>query len=131
MISKFISIKTVMAKIYRDLGINYEIPESSMIEWIAEALSMIGAYSQYEEISECLTLRNGKAKLPCGFEKLVSINYKHLPVYWATNDNANNYQCHDCRIPVCLNGSCDYTFYINNSYIITNINDENDVESNI
>lgn len=125
MISNFISINYVISKIYRDLGSNYELNEGDMYEWIAEALNMIGVYSQYEEISECIHLVNGKAKLPCGFYKLVDVNYKHHPIFWATNTNANNYQCHNCRIPVASSEVNRYTFYINDSYIITNINDEN------
>lgn len=121
MITKFISIKYTIAKLYRDLGINHEIPEGDIIEWCAEALSMIGAYAQYEEVSDCLPIVDGKAKLPCGFDRLVSINYKNQPMYWATNTNAHNYQCNECKIPVCVDGTCEYTFYINNSYLITNI----------
>lgn len=131
MITNFTSIKTLIAKLYRDLNINSEISESDIIEWAAEALSMIGAYSQYNEISHCLKITNGKAKLPCGFYKLVDINYKNQPVYWATNTNAHNYQCHNCRIPVCQDGFCHYTFYINDSYLISNIKDENDQEANL
>lgn len=125
MISGFVSIKVVLAKLMRDLGINEELPEANLIEWAGEALSLIGAYSQYEAISECLTLENGKAKVPCGFHKLVSINYKSYPVFWATNTNANNYQCNNCQIPICSSGICEYTFYLNDSYLITNINDSN------
>lgn len=131
MIKGFVSAKYILAKLYRDLNINEEINESSVWEWIAEALSMIGAYSQYEEISHCLHLVGGKAKLPCGFEKLVDINYKGYPVYWATNTNAHNYQCHNCRIPnlpTGVNNSTPFTFYVNDSYIITNINDEHPTE---
>lgn len=75
MIKGFISGKVILAKLYRDLGINSEINELDVWEWISEALSMIGAYSQYKEISDCLELKNGKGKLPCGFDKLVDINY--------------------------------------------------------
>lgn len=128
MITNFVSIKYTIAKLYRDLGVNYEISEGDIIEWAAEALSMIGAYGQYEEVSHCLTLVNGKAKLPCGFEKLVDINYKNAPVYWATNTNANNYQCDNCKIPTCYNEGCAYTFYINDSYIVSNINDETNLD---
>ncbi len=116
-----ISSKAILAKLYRDLDLNSEINEISVTEWIAEALAMIGAYSQYNEISECLELKNGKAKLPCGFDKLVDINWMGHPIYWATNTNSTNYQCHDCGIPTCQNGRCDKTFYINDSFIITNI----------
>lgn len=110
-----------MSKLYRDLGINYEISESDIIEWTAEALAMIGAYSQFEEISECLPLIGGKAKLPCGFEKLVDISYLGRPVFWATNTNAHNYQCSGCQIQMCDWGQCEQTFYLNDSYLISNI----------
>lgn len=125
MIKSYISAKSILAKLYRDLDLNQEINENSVYEWIGEALSMIGAYSQYKEISHCLTTKGGKAKLPCGFEKLVDINYKGYPVYWATNTNANNYQCHNCRISTSLNQTSQFTFYISDGYIISNINDEN------
>ncbi len=133
MIVGFKSINTILAKLYRDLELNSELSENSVYEWIAEALSLIGAYSQYNEISHCLTLTNGKAKLPCGFYKLVDINYKGHPMYWATNTNAHNYQCHECRIKCCSGGKSEYTFYINDSYLISNIEDDkpNDTEANV
>ncbi len=131
MIKGFVSAKYILAKLYRDLQLNSELPESDCYEWIGEALSMIGAYSQYEEVSKCLPLISGKAPLPCGFEKLVDINYQGLPVYWATNTNAHNYQCEGCRIPRCTNGQCEHTFYVNNNYIITNINNHTNETANI
>lgn len=131
MISGYISAKVVISKLYRDLGINEEIPESSIYEWMAEALSLIGAYSQYNEVSECLTLSSGKAKLPCDFYKLVTINFNGHPVFWATNTNANNYQCDNCQIPICSNGECKYTFYLNDNYLITNIGLAEETEQNV
>lgn len=127
MISGYKNIKEVVAKLYRDLGINEEIPFNSIVEWIAESLNLIGAYSQYEEISDCIELTNGKAKLPCNFYKLVSINYKGYPLHWATNTNAHSYQCSNCQIPICSSGQCDYTFYLNDSYLITNITGDSNI----
>jgi len=131
MITGYISAKTVIAKLYRDLGINEEIPEISIYEWIAESLSLIGAYSQYDEVSDCIELVSGKAKVPCGFYKLVDIRYKGYPVHWSTNTNASNYQCENCQIPLCSNGVCDYTFYMNDNYIITNIGLAEETNENI
>lgn len=131
MINKFVSINSILGKLYRDLDINTEISEASVVEWCAEALSMIGSYYQFEEISECITITNGKVKLPCGFEKLVDVTYNNIPLYWATNTAAMNYQCSNCSIPVCNSGSCDYTFYINNSYLITNIENHDDLEATL
>lgn len=130
MITEFVSFKTIFASLYRNLGTNIELNEQDCIEWGAEALGMIGAYGQYEEISDCITITNGKVKLPCGFDKLVDVSYNNIPLNWATNTNAKNYQCDNCSIPVC-SGSCDYTFYINNSYLITNIENHDDLEANL
>lgn len=124
MITKFKSVNFIIEKIYRDLGANNELPYNDMISWIAEALSFIGVYGQYEEIKCELKLdSNGKVKLPCGFEYLVDINYNNNPVYWATNTNATNYGCNGCKIPCCNEGITGerYNFYINNDYLISNI----------
>jgi len=126
MITGYISLKTVIAKLYRDLGINYELNDNDIIEWTEESLKLIGAYGQFNEVSECITLTNGKAKLPCSFYKLVDVNYKGRVLHWATNTNAMNYQCDNCTIPVC--DTCDLNFYINDSYIITNIATEDTAE---
>jgi hypothetical protein len=123
MINGYISIKNIISTLYRDLGVNTEINESDLVEWSAEALSLIGAYSQYIEISKCLTLKKGKAALPIGFQKLVDVRYNGKPLYWATNTNANNYQCDGCQLSVCNNNE-SLTFYINDNYIITNIKNE-------
>jgi len=122
MIYNFVSAKTVISKIYRDLNITYELNEGEIFEWISEALSLIGAFSQYKEITESLEFKEGKAKLPCGFEKLVDIRYCDKPMYWSTDTNRYKYQCTDCKIPDDYN-CCDsnHTFYINDSYVISNI----------
>lgn len=140
MISGYVSLNTIINTVYRTLGVNYEINQIDCAEWAAESLAMIGAYSQYQETSACLDLVNGKAKLPLGFDKLADIRYKGNAMYWATNTNANNYQCSECQIPICAgskyfpgsdgisaninNSACDNTFYVNDSYLITNITDE-------
>lgn len=124
MIHKFVSLKRIISKIYLYTNTNYEISENFIVELCADALSMIGAYSQYTEVPCELELdKDGRAKLPLAFEKLVDIRYNNNPVYWATNNNANEYGCSDCKIQ-CSN-SAKYTFYINNNFIISNITENN------
>lgn len=118
MIHKYINIKTVISKIYRDIGSTTEINEYDAVEWIAEALEKIGAYAQYEEISDYIELIDGKAQLPLNFHKLTGISYNNKPVSWASKSMADNYDCPDCQIPSCCT---EYNFYINDGYIITNI----------
>ena len=52
-------------------------------------------------------------------------------MHWATNTNAANYQCTNCQIPICSNGRCEYTFYLNDNYVITNINLDTNLEDNV
>ena len=74
MVNGYVSFKTVLNKLYRDLNINVEIQESHVAEWVAEVLSKIGTYSQYQEVKTCLELVNGKAQLPLNFYKIVDIS---------------------------------------------------------
>lgn len=118
----YTSYKELIAKLYRDLGINSEINIGHVVEWVAEILEKIGTYYQYTEIKECLDLVDGKVKLPCNFYRLKDISYQNYTLYWASEGIATNYQCNGCTIPKCCG---DYTFYINDSYIITDIRTEN------
>lgn len=118
MITGYTSVYNLLDKLYRDLGINKEINESSVIEWVNEALLKIGAYAQFIETKKCLELTDGKACLPNGFYKLVDIMYDNKPLHWATNTLVTDYGCEGCTIPKCCT---QHTFYISNNYLITDI----------
>lgn len=119
MINGLVSIKTVIAKLYRDLGLTTEVNEGHVVEWIAEALSMIGSYAQYEQTKTCLEIDdNGRAKLPINFHKIVDIAYQSKALSWASNNLVNDYGCEGCTITTCC---LEHTFYINDCYIVTNI----------
>ena len=118
MVLGYVTIDTVIAKLYRDLGINTEVNEAHIIEWIAEALDKIGSYAQYEELKECLKLENGKVKLPTNFYRIKDIGYNGQPLAWASPSMLTAYGCEGSGIPVCCT---HYSFYIEGCYIITDI----------
>lgn len=120
MIYKFTSAKAVINKIYRDLNLTTEINEAHVYEWIGEVLSVVGAYSQYEENIKIIQLSDGKAQLPANFEKLVYISCGNKPLSFSSSSQLNNYDCPDCKIPTCCT---DYHFYISDNMIITDIKD--------
>ncbi len=124
MITGYTSLGTIIAKIYRTTQSNDEVNFSDCAEFAAEALNLIGAHGIYDEIPACLNITNGKSKLPLGFHKLSNITYNNSPMYWSSNSVATNYSCSNCQIPVCNSGTCDNTFYVNNSYLVTSIKDE-------
>jgi hypothetical protein len=76
MIFPLTSIKVVIAKIIRDLGLNQsndEIPVNDFIEWCAEALLHVGSYTQMKEKVAEIDISDHKGKLPCDFYSMKSI----------------------------------------------------------
>lgn len=121
MISGYTSIKNISARLYAELGISTEISESNVAEWCADALSMIGSFYQYDILNAELEMDEGKTRLPLNYYKLIDIRYNNRPLMWSSNALVRDYDCEDCKIPqFCSN--CDMnSFYINNSFLITDI----------
>lgn len=76
MIYKTTSCKLVIAKIYRDLGLNDPNYEYDLIEWIGEALDFIGAGAQFETKIDTIEVTNFKGMLPVGLVVVNQLRYK-------------------------------------------------------
>jgi hypothetical protein len=130
MITRYKSIKSIIAKLYRDLGSSTEMNESHVVEWIAEALSRIGSFYQYETLNECIEIdESGKAKLPDNFYRLIDISYQGKPLHWASVSALTDYACQGCTVPLTCDNCSNNTFYINDCYLITDIKPQT-VDSN-
>lgn len=70
-----ISIQVVVAKLYRDLGLEDPNYELDFIEWIGEALSFIGSYSQYEQKNATLSVTSYSTTLPNDLIKIQQVSY--------------------------------------------------------
>lgn len=99
MIYKLTSVKTVLAKVYTDLGLGEEnIQLTDMIEWAGEALEKIRAFPVYtnkvtgKENIPLLEIENYQARLPMDCFSVVQIAYTStadgsggfLPMKYAT-----------------------------------------------
>lgn len=122
MINGFVSSKVILSRLYKELGPTVELSESDCIEWMADAMAMIGSYYQYTEFTDMLELDNGRVRLPNNFYRMIDLTYNGSALSWSSNSFVNDYYCDDCELPI----SCctEYNFYINDSYIITNIKTE-------
>jgi len=131
MISGYKSIKTLIAKVYRDLDITEEDRWVSMIEWTAEALQHIGAYSQFRPKTEDLTVTGFRAHLPCDYYKMTQVSYGGVPLLYGTGSfdktkaNQDGVELKttastDTSLP--NPGSIRPVYTINDSYIFTNFN---------
>lgn len=82
---KTTSVKEVIAKIYRDLSLTEETPQIDFIEWAAEALEKIGAFTQLETKTESVTINNYKGELPTDFVYPHIITYNGYPIVQTTS----------------------------------------------
>ena len=63
---KRVGIKRVIEKVYRDWGFNTDIVWADAIEWLSEAINLLGVSMGYEDrMSKELVLTKGRVELPC------------------------------------------------------------------
>jgi hypothetical protein len=116
MTEKNVSVKFILQKLYRDLGTTRELPFDDIVEWTHEALMFIGAYSQFNRTGPIyLDVVNYKASLPCNFHKIEQLSYLGKPIRYS----GSSMDAHHCKD--CVNNRCasDYSYYVNDSYIVT------------
>ena len=80
MIYKFISIKNIAEKIYRDYEFNESLDIDDVVEWGGEALRKINVTQQYQYYIAKLCIENYKDILPCNFYSLEQIYYNGRPM---------------------------------------------------
>ena len=84
MIYKYISIKEIIEGVYRDNAIYEELDIWDIIEWGGEALELIGAGLQYEELIAELCIKEHRAPLPCNLHLSDSVSYNGNPLKQCT-----------------------------------------------
>lgn len=83
-----VSSKYIISKVYRDLDIDKQRDISSnIIEWIAEAMQLIGHHNIYEEKEVELPIIDYKAEIPCDFLELRDISMYGISL--ASSDDRN------------------------------------------
>jgi hypothetical protein len=89
MITKKISVKNIISKVYRDLQLTEEVNWQDMIEWCGEALEHIGAIGQTKRKVCELTVADYKTVIPCDFLEMEQIVYRGAPLRKATSTLGN------------------------------------------
>jgi len=82
---KTVSIKAIIAKLYRDLQLTEEESFTDIIEWASEALDFIHVFPQYEHKEACINVCNHKGELPCDYISLEFLEYKGTGLRYSTN----------------------------------------------
>lgn len=129
---KLTSVKRVIEKVYRDYPFT-DIQWSDMIEWIAEAINLLGVAPSYiDKVSKEITLTNGRGELPCDIIYIKGVrDYATQEVLIRSFDQfhvSNYYRCSDEQV----SQTEDYchpinTYTTNDNFIFTSY-DEGSLE---
>lgn len=126
---KRVGIKRVIEKVYRDWGFNTDIVWADAIEWLSEAINLLGVSMGYEDrMSKELILTKGRAELPCDIMYIRMVrDFNSQEVLVRSFDEfhlSNYYRCDD--EPVSKGNGCAPkvgTYKTNNNFIFTDYNE--------
>lgn len=114
---KYLSIKAIIEKAYRDTGSIFKIDFYEAIEWAGECIELIGCPVQLKDAHECLDIVEFKAKLPCDLHLLLGVRdwETKLPLRYSTDLYHHALVCQEIN-----NCECgDDTFTVNDDYMFT------------
>lgn len=83
--NKFISVKSIIAKLYRDLKLKEEEDFTDIIEWCAEALGFIHVFPQYTSKPDKIDIVNYKGELPSDYINMVAVEHNGYSLSYSTN----------------------------------------------
>ena len=129
---RYISVETIIAKVYRDMGMSDSIDISDAIEWAGEAMDLIGATVYLKEKNSAIDVQDYKAKLPCelhylhtaaGHELILAdeqdcdIKTMSFKAMRYSTDAYHHWKCGKSDDNLCVS---DMTYTINDDYIFPN-----------
>lgn len=76
MVYKTCPIERIMAQVYRDFKPSNSGWVEDAVEWIADAVEIIGSYQSYSEQSIELKSSDYRIKIPCQAEMILGVSYK-------------------------------------------------------
>ncbi len=91
MVYKTVSSDAIISKIYRDFKPSNSAWVVDAIEWIGEALEIIGSYTALERKPICVKICDYRGKLPCELDQIEGVEYEghRLPYSNAINSIVN------------------------------------------
>ncbi len=91
LVARYTSVKEILEKVYRDTDYQQEIAHEDLIQWVIEAMDLIGYPLTYvpkimgHKENTAYDFTNYRIELPCDFHTLQAIAVDGYPAYPATN----------------------------------------------
>lgn len=93
---KKVSLKNIIAKVFRDLNLKEEQDFINFLEWGNEALEQIGVFEQLETRYYCTEVKFYKATIPCDMIYINSVSVDGVNLRPASNQyGAQRYEDHN------------------------------------
>lgn len=121
MIYKSKSVKFIINKVFRDLGMTISQHTdvlTDMIEWAGEALEGIGGISPTEDKSATIKIKDSRGVLPCDLYLINQVCYNGHPLKYGSQTFNFAQHCEDCVNQHC---SSFYSYTVNPNYINSDV----------
>lgn len=122
---KYISVNVIIEKVYRDMGMIDQLDLGNAVEWIGEAMELIGSPMQLRERIGLVEIKHKKGKLPTDMHLLITSSAapnttcdqakRFIQMRYSTD--AYHMFCTECQDGQC---NSDITYIINDDYIFVN-----------
>lgn len=126
---KYVSIKNIIATVYRNMKVADNLDFIDAVEWAGEALEFIGGPYHFDQKISKLEIKNHRAKLPCELHYIETTqgapmtiiegecdtNCKYIPMRYTTDSFHHRFCENNCDTRC----KSSLTYIVNDDYIIT------------
>lgn len=125
--SRYVSYKRIIEKLYQDYGFKDKVEWSVILEWIGDAIDLIGANVAYinkvtgqDALTPTIKIEEHRGELPCDLYKIIQVReYCNKIPMIASSDTFHLNIKNNVSNPIYTNVS-QYTYGIQGGYIYTN-----------
>lgn len=123
---KYTTVERVLERVHSDYGLQFHIPFGDALEWIGDAIDLIGVIYSYEKkISDPIVISDYKGTLPCDVHQVEQVRMTDTKEY-LVESTATFHKAHDENYDTKDNYSFN-DYIIEGNYIKTNF-EEGEVE---
>jgi hypothetical protein len=121
---KYVSLETIVERVYRDTGFTLEVDWTDVAEWVGSVIDLINAPMQYiDRITDGndrphIEIVDGRGELPCDLVRIIQTRTcEGLPMRYSTDSFHFGRHVDGCRDMTC---SADLTYKLSDDHIYTN-----------
>jgi hypothetical protein len=125
---KYVTVKPIIEKVYRDMQMVDQLNLGDAVEWIGEAIEFIGAPMTLKEKVELISICQRKGRLPIDVHYILScrassVTLEDCPTSFSPMRYSTDIFHHSCSENIDCNCISDLTYKVNDDYIFPNFDE--------